>query len=108
MLRARAADVAPDLTGEEAVRCIIAIANLQRALREDSRNWAKMKQHKWQRGHGLELWKEPTFLYSLAQLEARVPSAVASIDKDNLVWLFRAYVETTMAHSTLNVLDGRQ
>ena len=40
MLRARVAEVAPDLTGQEVVRSIIAIANLQRALREDNRNWA--------------------------------------------------------------------
>ena len=52
---------------------------------------ANLKQRKWHRGHGLELWKEPAFLHSFAQLESRIPGVAAGIDKDDLVWLFRAY-----------------
>lgn len=45
-LRARVAEVAADLLPHEVARCIIAISELQRALREDHRHWSKVKRRR--------------------------------------------------------------
>lgn len=41
----------------------------------------------------MELWKEPPFLYSFAQLEARIPEVATSIAQEDLVGCFIAYAK---------------